>query len=115
MNNQELLAILDMSEDEQYEWVEENCETMGFESSSDKTWVMCDSLEEIAIRLRDEECKDNAGIINYKDALLKIYEIWDGKQAPRLRVIISFTAWIIAYKKPIDDIIAALIAKGETE
>jgi len=69
------------------------------------------SLADLAFRLRDEVCSDPNGIDKYKRALHLIYRRWLDKQNGKARLIVTFTIWLIAFADPINEIIAALIAK----
>jgi len=93
------LKILDMSEDEQWKWCVKNVKAAG------------ESLADLAFRLRDEVCSDPNGIDKYKQALHLIYRTWLDKQSDKARLIVTFNIWLIAFADPIDEIIAALIAK----
>jgi len=100
----DLLKVLDMSEKEQRKWLLVN---------SFKERMPHESLADLAFRLRDEVCSDPNGIDKYKQALHLIYRTWLDKQSDKARLIVTFTIWLIAFADPIDEIIAALIAKDK--
>lgn len=89
MTKDELLAVLDMSEDEQWEWCVKNV----------KEKTIGESLADLAFRLRDEVVAECGDIVWHK-AVVKICDY--------MRM---GTAWFKNYAKPIHWIIAALIAK----
>ena len=93
MKKEELLKVLDMSEDEQWEWCIQNTKHIG------------ESLADLAFRLRDE-----AVAKNHADFHNAIYNIMvkvegDNKWATAF--------WGECLAKPIHWIIAALIAKEQ--
>lgn len=50
----ELLSVLDLSEEEQYRWVDTNVEQEGWEAPISKSFVSTESIADLAFRLRDE-------------------------------------------------------------
>ena len=123
MTNQELLAVLDMSEDEQIDFLYEKelidqSEYNAIISScteEQKEYYINRILADLAFRKRDEVCSDPDGIDKYKRVLHLIYRNWLDKQSEIAQSIVTFSVWLIAFKEPIDMIIAALIAKGKNE
>lgn len=105
MNNEELLKVLDMSEDEQHKWVDNNCELEGYKSIG-SGFVPTESLADLAFRLRDEACKEINGCEKYHNGLEAIYIHRCKKKQCQ-----SFYAWLTYQLKPIDMIIATLTAK----
>ena len=90
MDNKKLLAVLDMSEDEQWDWV--------FSQHAEVIDSGDESLADLAFRLRDETVSTD-------------YKSW----CEAVDVVLENSArghWI-DFSRPIDWIIAALIAKGE--
>ena len=103
MTKDKLLAVLDMSEDEQIEWVKANCDMKS--RPLGRHFIMIqESMDDLAFRLRDEAAgKDWVGWqIGSAYVWEKIGESYNpGKFGNKA--------------KPIHWIIASLIAKGETE
>jgi hypothetical protein len=103
MTEQELLSVLDMSEDEQWEWCVKNAKSAG------------ESLADLAFRLRDELEMEQW------PALAKAYECvrnkwcndtWQQRHSMGLnKKHISSSLFWLFHAKPIHFIIAALIAK----
>lgn len=100
----ELLAVLDLPEDEQFLWVYEHityekyeCHQCGGQDTSAET------LADLAFRLRDEVCK-----VSCEDYYSGLEAVYNHRHAKKY---ISFYAFWTYQSKPIDMIIAALIAK----
>ena len=96
MNEQELLAVLDMSEDEQWEWCVKNV----------KEKTMGESLADLAFRLRDEVCKISCE--NYYAALETVY---CNRVVVSNRQCCGFYAYQMYQILTIDMIMSALISK----
>ena len=93
MTEQELLAVLDMSEDEQDKWCEENVDMQFGES-----------LAELAFRLRDE----TKSKVEFHHCFAKVCKHIDPH-------IMNYAGYGLCTCKPIHWIIAALIAKGKAK
>lgn len=94
MTEQGLKAVLDMSEGEQWEYVQ-----LCF---PEKDWI---TLADLAFRLRDEACGYSCE--DYYNGLITVYNHVYAKK------YVSFYAFWTYQAKPIHWIIAALIAKGK--
>ena len=106
MNKEELLEVLDMSKDKQWEWI---CKNHFVWSEWDHNWyygkqIIC-CIADLAFRLRDEAVKANHRAFH------------DGIYEVMLHVVgndnLATAFWGEEYAKPIHWIIAALIAKGD--
>lgn len=100
MTNEKLLAVLGMNHNKQAVWCE---------NPKHGNRRMGESLAELAFKLRDEVCKISCE--KYHEALIKVYNyrvIKDNRQC------CGFCAYQAYQIKPIDMIIASLIAKGKT-
>ncbi len=99
MTDQELLAVLDMSEDEQFRWLMDN-------DIVTNEYVKCSRhliLADLGFRLRDEAMNFNKGA--WRDAT---EQIW--RECHDYREYRNF--WVDR-SKPIHWILASLIAKGK--
>lgn len=104
----ELLKVLDMTGDEQVKWLLGKG-LLRHHPTSGK-WV--ESLADLAIRLRDEVCKNDRTAYKYYCALKDCF----GYRRESLGLSsLSFNLWLYKYIKPIDMIIAALIAKEQEQ
>lgn len=92
----ELLAVLDMSAQEQVEWVFDNVETGECD-------IDIDVLADLAFRLRDEVGKIDA--VYWEKAVYMVYT------RAHIRPYDNVFCWMTEWGRPIDWIIAALIAK----
>ena len=97
----DLLLVLGMSEDEQSYWTAENTDRRVRGGSYE-------SLADLAFRLRDEVLKEHSGCERYHEAIEDIYKYREIRKQGT-----SLYAWTAYQLKPIDMIIAALIAKQE--
>ncbi len=107
----DLLKILDTSEDEQWDWVSNQWQ----EFSIDPSWRTKEyrnmALADLAFRLRDEVCNPKTYTKcceNYHEALEEVYNY-----RIKDKQCCSLYAWQAYQIRPIDMIIAALIAKGQ--
>ncbi len=105
MDNKELLAVLDMSEDEQIEWLRTNV----FTSMRFREWIRT-SLADLAFRLRDE-AKGSEGVVKYGKAMQIVCDHFYKCENTTMEIVNSFAAYVA---KPIHWIIAALIAKNNS-
>lgn len=104
MSTEELLAVLDMSEEEQMNWV---WSCFGIARK--------DALADLAFRLRDEVCKDFL-CENYVKALYVVYRRFCKSQEGTLRQnMVPYDHWLVCFVTAIDRIVAARIAKKEKE
>ncbi len=94
---EELLKLLDMSEDEQKEWCVLYTNMRLYEFPD----TFAESLADLAFRLRDE------AVVKYGDL------VWHKAVVKICGYMWKETAWFKNYGKPIHWIIAALIAKGD--
>jgi hypothetical protein len=91
----ELLAVLDWSKDEQWEWLEEKYGAGGFHS-----------FPTLAFRLRDEFLENN----NHHNWEFGLTKVWKSEQL-KGSIFVDVNQWANKYALPIHWIIAALIAK----
>ncbi len=106
----DLLKVLDMSEDEQFKWLCDKGITDGSLARSQIThkivtrWIRIE-FADLAFRLRPE-----AVHLNYYEALMEVcrYRCKHDKRTPPQ---ITFVHWLVEYICAIDMIIAALIAQ----
>ncbi len=112
--SKELLAVLEISEDEQYEWYCENWSKYNmpylryFRVKRYRKMAFAD----LAFRLRDEAVDFNL----YLEALEIVYHLWQKRGSVEEQMennLITFTCWLAVYITAIDRIIAALIAKNK--
>ena len=102
----ELLAVLDMTEEKQWAWLLNRCvefwpDEEVFIGSQEKY------LADLAFRLRDEVAKEDSGVL-FGRGLAKIcFKIYGGNNYN----LNEFLSWSTVKAKPIHWIIAALIAK----
>ena len=104
-NEQELLKVLDMSEDEQKKVIQ------GIVCPEGRTNFYC-CLESLAFRLRDE-----IDFNIYLEELEVIYHLWQKRGTIDEQMennLITFTCWLAVYITPIDRIIAALMTKEKS-
>ena len=119
MTEKELLAVLDTSEEEQYDWLWKRHDTFGF----DLKWINFDvpsakkdiamHLADLAFRLRDEViAKDDESEIdcNWCEASYEVYLYVIGEEN-EMEAKEGLDTWFTMRAKPIHWIIAALIAK----
>lgn len=102
----DLLKVLDMSEDEQGQAILHLLDDETFDWYVDNDMHLAD----LAFRLRNEVCKAIGGCEKYNAALEAIYDYKDIKKLCQ-----SFYAFQTYQIKPIDMIIAALKVKGIEE
>lgn len=95
---EEIKKVLDMPDSQQRLWLFTH---IGKDTSNDR------DLAYLAFRLRDEASKDIEGCERYNEALEGIYKYLKIQKQAK-----SFYGWI-TYLRPIDMIIAALMAKGK--
>lgn len=113
----ELLAVLDVPEEEQRKWVNKYCN----KEKIDNTILIphpelgCEdyeieiSLADLAFRLRDETDRHD-----WETGLFEIYEYLASKQ-PKKKMLYTFGFWKTAFAQPIHWISAALKAKKLAE
>ena len=104
MSKDKLLAVLDLSEDEQWEWLWKNRQLTHISWNMTATRNMI--LADLAFRLRDEVFQKGQRYA-YNNALEEVYEYekeLDKKGTDK-------AGWGIYWSQPIHWIIAALIAK----
>jgi len=106
MTETELLAVLDMSEDEQKQAILDLLDEETMEWFVDYDMHLAD----LAFRLRDEVCKEINGCEKYHNGLEAIYVHKCIKKQCR-----SFYAWLTYQLEKIDMVIAALIAKDKED
>ena len=105
MINEDLLAVLDMSEEEQRKWVHFTLYDY-YRGYTDSPLIQTEHiLADLAFRLRDEMCKEIGGCEKYYAGLEAIYKYRGIKKQCQ-----SFYAFLTYRLQPIDMIIAALIA-----
>ena len=106
MTEQEkILAVLDMSEEEQKSWCWFNIENEQYYTSRKRDI----NLADLAFRLRDE-----VDFNIYLEELEVVYHLWQKRGTIDEQMennLITFTCWLAIYITPIDRIIAALLAK----
>lgn len=110
MDNKELLAVLDMSEDEQLLWVAAEVEKEPFDPKAGSRIVR---LAEHAFRLRDEViAEDDKSEIDcyWCEASYEVYLYIIGEEN-EMEAKEGLDTWFTMRAKPIHWIIAALIAK----
>ena len=108
----DLLKVLDMSEDEQWEWewLIEHQKIYKYELANypdNKRMALAD----LAFRLRDE-----VDFNIYLEELEVVYHLWQKRGTIDEQMennLITFTCWLAVYITPIDRIIAALKAKEQ--
>lgn len=106
MNEKELLAVLDMSEDEQWVWCVKNGKAVGK--------VAGESLADLAFRLRDEVLNSKNLNDDYWDVGINAVANYVTKdQVWKVVSGVDVCNWSLYFAKPIHWIIAALIAKGK--
>ena len=129
MTNEELLKVLDMSEDEQYNWLWKRATTFGFDlkwidftvplsnpayaCSVKKDTIM--HLADLAFRLRDEViAEDDKSDIDcyWCEASYEVYLYVIGEKN-EMDTKEGLDTWFSMRAKPIHWIIASLIAKNE--
>lgn len=124
MNEQELLAVLDMSEDEQYDWVYnwrkqddiqvelKDCTFIHYASKEFRRMALSD----LAFRLRNEVCKDSLSCDNYRKSLHLVYRDFRKSQRGTIRQnLIPYELWLESFVTSIERITAALIAKEKED
>ncbi len=109
MNKQEILDVLDMSEEGQASWL---CSYIYHNKKGEEYWHNFlnrhISLADLAFRLRDAV---NPEV--YCGTLILAYQNWKERitrDQPKDKLV-AFDCWILVYMTPIDMIVAALIAK----
>ena len=110
MAEQDLLAVLDMSEDEQRKWVHFTLYDY-YRGYTDSPLIQTEHiLADLAFRLRSEVIK----ITDWWDACQLVYEYVAKEEFDKDKGWKSETGiWFQDFAKPIHWIIAALIAKGK--
>lgn len=111
MDKQELLKVLDMSEDEQWTWLGENY----YSATERPDTYYSDTLADLAFRLRDEARKTKDTWWAYWDACKEVIDYnWERKWADKQKInnvpMSEYMAIWIVLSDAIDQIIAALIA-----
>lgn len=107
----DLLKVLDMSEEEQIEWVEDNCEMEGYECEMEgyeapisKLFVITESFADFAFRLRNEAVENDHTAFHNSIYVVQHHLKQDDW---------ATAFWGEVFAQPIHWIIAALIAKGK--
>ena len=98
----DLLQVLDMSEEEQWKWVSKQWQKFSIDPSWQTKEYQNMALADLAFRLRDETIEKD---LDWDDALVLVWE--------KLGRSMKYQAFSKYYAQPIHWIIAASIAKGQ--
>jgi len=116
----ELLAVLDMTKEEQCNWVDKHCEQEGWTAPISGDFVPTESLADLAFRKRNEVCKDTLACVNYHKALYIVYRSFCKAQEGTINQnMVYYELWLESFITAIERVVAALIAeilaKGKTQ